>query len=296
MNRSPLVCGGSAAAAIYCAHVGAPAFGDPWSVWAAAHRPELLRPPGEDLRRLFAMGLALEGFLREELRRSMAAESGQVFEVSGEVDLRTGDSWMGGHCDGLVWQVDSDDESRPVGIVELKTGLHGVDDWWLDGAPVVPAQYEVQGRWYLMMARRVYGPAIDRIEYIVMDSRCKLHRRTVQHDADREREVLAVVRAWWQKHIQGGEMPPVDSSDMCGRALLAARAKSKETVQGSDRVSALAQGLAEARKRKAKAEEDEAMAKNMLLAELPGDRVEFETGPVRLVTLSSNNVIKVRSR
>ena len=296
MNRSPLVCGGSAAAAIYCAHVGAPAFGDPWSVWAAAHRPELLRPPGEDLRRLFAMGLALEGFLREELRRSMAAESGQVFEVSGEVDLRTGDSWMGGHCDGLVWQVDSDDGSSPVGVVELKTGLHGVEDWWLDGAPVVPAQYEVQGRWYLMMARRVYGPAIDRIEYIVLDSRCKLHRRTVHHDAARQREILTVVGNWWQRHIQGGEMPPLDSSDMCGRALLAARAKSKATVQGSERVSALAQGLVEARKRKAKAEEDEAMAKNMLLAELPGDRVEFETGPVRLVTVGKNNVINVRVR
>ncbi len=48
--------------------------------------------------------------------------------------------------------------------------------------------------------------------------------------------------------------------------------------------------------RRAAAQKDEDMAKHMLLAELPGDKVEWETGPVRLVTVGKNNVINVRTR
>lgn len=41
----------------------------------------------------------------------------------------------------------------------------------------------------------------------------------VPRDHDRERRLLDVIDAWWQRHIVGGERPPMDGSDAAGEYL-----------------------------------------------------------------------------
>jgi hypothetical protein len=286
MNRSPAICGGTAAASIYCAHVGAPAFRGPWDVWATAKAPHLLQKLDRSLSRLFEVGIELEPLLRRWLSEDLRAHVGQ------EVEFPTVSGWVGGHTDGLIAT-----EDDVIGIAELKTAFHGSADWWIETetgrSETVPAQYEVQARWYLMIARHHYGPQVDRVEFLLMDNRTHTHRRTIEWDKAREDHIFSVVSEWWGRHILGEDAPPVDGSDMCRAALLAAKGEKVKRV-GTEGEALLSLELDEARKARAQAQGAEELARNRLIKAIPAGQTLFEDGPVKSVFLGSKITITRR--
>ncbi len=83
-------------------------------------------------------------------------------------------------------------------ILEIKTTNYNArDHWWLNGAEVVPVNYELQGRHYMCVMN------LDEVYYCCLygNSEDEVIIRHITRDYDYEDEIIALESDFWNNHI-----------------------------------------------------------------------------------------------
>ena len=144
--------------------------------------------------------------------------------------------WMVGSVDRLA---DLPGMDRPV-VLEAKTSRSD-EDWGESGTDQVPVYYQVQGLWYCAVT------GLDRVDFAVLFT---LSEKFARYKVERDDVALARIvdhcRAWWERHIVGGEAPEItgDASEY----LLQRHPTPGETIRtATDDEAALCRELAEVR-------------------------------------------------
>jgi len=253
----------------------------------------------------FSIGLELEPMLARRMQAELAPQGLTLHRTDDPnalgVLLAPPDMpWACGHADGLIY----DGSGWPVAVQELKTSRQGREWWTDDGQPCVPPGYEVQALFYLYLAREIWpSDPPDRIEFIVLDLMgCSTMRRTINWDSDKQATCAAMiphVQQWWQRHILDGQEPPADSSELCQAWYLSQLPKAKPALEGGEIEQEAALAYLAARDEGDAADKAKTRARGALLQILRGhdtDRISFETGPVKSVSISASGSLLVQRR
>ena len=214
-----------------------------------------------------------------------AEETGAILAV-GEAMVGP-EPWMLGTPDRLVL---SGVGGYPLHGLEIKTARH-TDGWAEDGAEatgrnagdIVPPVYALQCLWYMAVSN------LDRWDVAVLFMGTDEFRRyTIYRDAVYEQSALiAPLRAWWHRHVVGGEEPAIDGSAGASSWLLG-----KYRSPGEDVIDPTADDLATFEKWvAAKAARDKAEAEADALGNLLKARIGSARGIRGLV-----NWIAVKGR
>jgi len=133
------------------------------------------------------------------------------------------DKWAHASPDRLVLRPGHD----LPGVLQIKTSGTG-EGWGPDGAEAtadtVPPQYLVQTMWEMWVVSAYFAPYIPIPGtpfgwLAVLISNRDLRIYPVRWDAERMAGIIATCKAWWERHIVGGEAPPIDGTRACTEAL-----------------------------------------------------------------------------
>jgi putative phage-type endonuclease len=180
--------GGSDIAAV----LGFSGYRSPWDVWAEKHQIRHWDDGGSEVADL---GTELEPWL-----------VGQAAKHLGVEVVRP--EWRTYAHPEFPWRRCSPDGVSSVGLVEAKTaGLMSFRPamGWDDGG--IPLAYEFQSRWTLHVMDR---PTLHLVGLVAGKG---LVHRTITRDLAVEREMVAQVSDWWQRHIVEGDEPPIGATD-----------------------------------------------------------------------------------
>lgn len=90
-------------------------------------------------------------------------------------------------------------------ILEIKTTNYNArDNWWYNGAEIVPTYYEAQGRHYMAVM------GIDRVYYCCLygNSEDEAIIRHIDRDMDYETEMIALEKDFWENNVLAKSPPP----------------------------------------------------------------------------------------
>ncbi|WP_047890978.1 YqaJ viral recombinase family protein [Micromonospora sp. RV43] len=118
--------------------------------------------------------------------------------------------WQLATIDGLFAECPGGD---PLGIVEVKTGSAGADDWGDELTDQVPLPYLCQTTWYL----DVYGLAIAYL-CVLLDGR-DYREYVIEYDAELAAKLRGHCGAFWHGHVLPGVPPDADALDTTRQAL-----------------------------------------------------------------------------
>jgi len=211
--------------------LGVSPYGGPWNVWAS-------KVLGFDAAENIPMrvGTYLEPLVAE-LVQERWGEAAVLEEVATGVTgaekpialgiLRPpGDEWAHASPDRLVLRPGHD---LPW-VLQIKTSGTG-EGWGPDGAEAtadtVPPQYLIQVLWEMWVVTEHFGHNLkswtgceDPVGWLaVLISNRDLRIYPVRWDAERMAGIIATCKAWWERHIVGGEAPPIDGTRACTEAL-----------------------------------------------------------------------------
>ena len=217
-----------------CASILRRGWSSPWDVWCEAREAPEPRPDDGTLSR----GREMEPVILAEYQRTRDTERVATFAALHRV-VHAEHSWLAPSPDALVALDDDDD-----GGWEGKTDAYG-DGWGEDGrliqrwdesaVDLVPAGYAIQV--YVLLAATGL-PWWDVTVAIPMRGKF-LDYRTIrlERDATTQEEIVETVRAWRERHLVGGEWPPIDATQGCGRGLarrFAGSSKTKRPASSSE--------------------------------------------------------------
>jgi putative phage-type endonuclease len=92
-----------------------------------------------------------------------------------------------------------------IAILEIKTtNYNAKDHWWRDGEPIVPINYETQGRHYMCVTN------IDRVFYCCLygNNEDEVIIRDILRDYDYEDELIALETGFWHGNVLAHVPPP----------------------------------------------------------------------------------------
>ncbi len=150
-------------------------------------------------------------------------------------------------------------------VVEYKTANIRQAHLWGDGADEIPPAYLAQVHTYMLVTEL---PASDVAVFLGGDS---LHIYTIERDEEFQGLITEACGRFWVDHVLPKRPPPPDSSDSYS-GWLSKRFPAHESamIQADAEAQEWAKRLAEARERKKAAEEEEALARNNLIAKIGG--------------------------
>tara|TARA_R100001443_G_scaffold74300_1_gene82076 strand:- start:517 stop:1467 length:951 start_codon:yes stop_codon:yes gene_type:complete len=97
--------------------------------------------------------------------------------------------------------------------LEIKTA-RSVDGWGEDLGSGVPVYYATQAAWYMACTN------IDRWDFAVLFLvNDEFRRYTLVRNKKTEKKLVNKCGDWWQKHVVGGEPPPIDGSPAADKFL-----------------------------------------------------------------------------
>lgn len=153
------------------------------------------------------------------LRNWYAEEAGRCVEPGPTLQEEPWRSWTyeWAHArpDGYCY------EDGALVLVECKTVRRFDESWGDDGSDGVPVYYYVQALWQLGIARQSGRSAVrcDLVAFCPMSEETRTYR--IAFDEVRWGQLFARVAAWYARHVEGGEPPPVDgleaTTDVLGR-------------------------------------------------------------------------------
>lgn len=206
-------------------------WGGPWNVWAS----KVLGWDGEETLPM-RLGTYLEPFVAE-LVAERFAEHGWTLEHPPEPLMRApADIWAHASPDRLVTLPGRD----TPGVLQIKVTSSG-EGWGQDGSDAtpetVPGHYLLQTLWEMWVVSSVwagYMPVPEQPlgwlavliagrEMRVYPVDWTVHRHLIE-------DAVVRCRAWWMRHIIGGEAPAVDASVDCGTVLAALHPKPDQRV------------------------------------------------------------------
>lgn len=120
--------------------------------------------------------------------------------------------WLAARPDGIV-------ESRGAdgpGVIEIKTVRQFDDTWGPDGTDHIPLRVAGQVTAQLICTGANRATVVA---YSPMNDEIRVYR--IARDMAAERQVVAVLRGWWQRHVVANIAPPLDASDACGKGIAA---------------------------------------------------------------------------
>lgn len=229
-DRTPYRIGGSDVAAI----LGISPWASPWDVWARKTGAATVEPDAAK-EALFERGRRWEPTV---LREYAVATGRELIDVGEALIVHPSEPWVVGSPDALAR------DGEGLGGVEAKTAIR-VHGWAPEDTEIIeygegseaalPPHYATQAYWYLEASGLPWWDCVvllPRYEVRVV----RLHR-----DPKVQAELLAAVGAWRERHLIGGEPPPVDASGAC-RAWLSGAFPgdpTKRAVQAAPDVAAL---------------------------------------------------------
>lgn len=191
--------------------MGLSPWSSPWSAWGRltglTERYNQSDTPAQ------ARGRMMESAIGARFAEEYAVEL-EPGPPIGEPGLIGPEPWMHARHDFAVVYTDA--------LLECKTTKVFDDDWGPPGTDLLPPYYHVQCVWqmavldYSLTYLAAFGMFRDEWRVYI------IHR-----DMDVERGVVDYVRAWYQRHVVGGDPPPVDGSSACS-SLLAGRIAAKD--------------------------------------------------------------------
>ena len=164
------------------------------------------------IRRGVRMEAALRNWRAEDIGK--AVHPGPAFGVDPVWAAAAPYEWAHARPDG--WYEDG----PGLTLVECKTVRSFTDDeWGVDGSDDVPAYYLAQIVWQMGVARLGGRNVIacDLVAFSPMSEETRTF--VVPYDDRRFRALLSTVEAWRQRHVLGGEPPPVDAHDATEKIL-----------------------------------------------------------------------------
>lgn len=186
--------GGSEVAAI----MGISPWANQWSVWAS-------KVHGADTgdNRAMVIGRWLEPVIV-----AWTADRLGVTWTPGSPHAAGEDSWMRATPDAWL--------NTPYRLgLEVKTARQPGQKWGDDGSDAIPDYYRTQVAWYMAV--------FDVESWAVAVFFLRSYERRlyfVERDRAFESTMIGTCRAWWERHIIGGEIPKPDESADSRRALL----------------------------------------------------------------------------
>jgi len=194
--------------------LGASKWATPWSVWAS--KRGLALP--ENRNEAMDLGSGLEAWVAME------------WERRNKTFLRRMDNVIARHDDHPWAFVSPDgfehDGSGQLGAIDPRMLYEGKvtagygEDWGPTGSTCgegnVPEAYQVQLAWGLAVT------GLPRGVLVVLYRGTSIREYTMERDPELSDRLLELAGEWWQKHVVGGEPPPVESSQACTQALTVA--------------------------------------------------------------------------
>lgn len=223
-------CGSADVAAL----LGFDRYRSPWTVWADKTGHPLYHPDRTESPAM-ALGIALEPWLREQAGPLIHPERECVAERPAyRVYAHPEHDWRVAAPDGWVrytspWEQRDGykvvvypglDGSGPE-LIETKTAglISGRTRGWSDDA--VPLYYDLQCRWQMHV---MSSPVCHLVGLVV--GRGLVHYPIVR-DMEVEADLVEQVSAWWERHIVGGDEPPLGGRDAAVVAALYPRVQRK---------------------------------------------------------------------
>ena len=151
---------------------------------------------GEDNWVAKKMGHLLEDLVAEIFSRKTGY---RVFQVK-KMFYHPTYPWMLADVDYFVELPDG-----TIAILEIKTtNYNAKDHWWRDGEPIVPINYETQGRHYMCVTN------IDRVFYCCLygNNEDEVVIRDILRDYDYEDELIALETDFWHGNVLARVPPP----------------------------------------------------------------------------------------
>ena len=253
--------------------LGVSPFASPWSVYAAKVEGVGRRwSPAElaDLER----GHKWEGRILEDYTDLTGRD---VVRPGIAIIVHDDHPWAIASPDGWVFDA-GNAGADPDGGVEAKTsrdesgwGPHGAEirNWGLGSNAIIPPYYATQVYWCLAITGLPWWDVAVAIPQARDFPEVRAIR--VWRDAETQQALLDQVGAWRERHLVGGEAPPIDGTDACAASLrrrFPTAAREKRAATGEE--EALILRLAAAKRRQREAETEADLVKN-LLAERIGD-------------------------
>jgi putative phage-type endonuclease len=174
----------------------------PWQVWA--EKVDHPQAPPYETSEAAELGHALEPWLIRQAEKLIGEQTGQTEHRH---YAHPEHPWRRCSPDGCV---DGDDQelvqAKTAGLVTGRT--HG----WTDDT--IPLGYELQARWEM----HVMGARRSHIVALVAGRGLCLY--TLERDLALEADLVSQVDTWWQKHVIGGEAPPLAGRDAAMVAAL----------------------------------------------------------------------------
>lgn len=218
MSRDPLKFGGTAAAAIMCAEDGEDYYTSAWDVYARVKGIATKAVPV-----FFETGLTLEPVLLDWWERQYG--QGYTLRRAPVLDL----DWQTAHLDGLAVSVDGTDAVVVDPKMSMQEYLWRVwDDEEKRFYFIIPPGYVWQLTWYARMVELLLGLRVIRLDFpIWVCARTAAGKspymiRSLPYDDFRREEAarqLAVVTAWRERFVLGGEVPEFDGGEAAARWL-----------------------------------------------------------------------------
>ena len=175
---------------------------------------------------------------------------GDYFGHPGELITVANDAflWLRSSPDAFAWQGDT------LGHVEAKTSLHAgawspdkgvVIEKWDDAfASLIPPHYSVQA--YSQLAATDM-PWNDVCALVPEGGWLGVRWVRVMRDVPTQQAIVAAAEAWRERHLVGGETPPVDGSEGCNRFFGARQGPAREARNADAEEAAWLQRLASLR-------------------------------------------------
>jgi putative phage-type endonuclease len=158
-------------------------------------------------------GQRFERLLRDEYERRTGYDV--VDEWDGSFDTP---EWVASSLDGAVWK-----DGAVWGVVEVKCpGLQQRHEWGEDGsvwpsieaaveAGAVPPHYAVQVGWYMLHTGARWADFVVGFRGGIDGVSAPIVIRVLADD-DQHDALWRRVLGWYEKHVAGGEQPPIDGS------------------------------------------------------------------------------------
>lgn len=202
-------CGASDVAAL----LGFDRYRSPWQVWADKTGHPLYQPPEETPA--MRLGIELETWLIDQAGPLIypPPETGEAVLTPERIYCHPEHPWrccMPDACIGAPHSM----ERFNAELVECKTaGLtSGRAYGWTDTS--VPLGYELQARWQMHV---MDAPICHIVALVVGRGLCHY---PIARDLNLEADLVEQVSDWWQRHIVGGEEPPLTGRDAAVVAAL----------------------------------------------------------------------------
>jgi len=178
------------------------------------------------------------------------------------------------HCrvDFRVWEraVYLAPDAPAERVLECKTTRQFDGEWGLAGSDVVPVHYLVQCVWQMACT------GIERTDLAAFSTWADDFRiYTIYRDLGVERAIVDAVRAWYQRHVIGGELPSADGSEGCMvglAALMARRPKPKALREATAEEAAMVARYWEVKAAFEGAEAEKKALKNLIAEAIIDDK------------------------